>query len=306
MCVRRGRDPRPEVRPFRSRDRAARPPDRGHAARATARGSRGAASSRHDVSRDARRAAARRRPQHPAAARGLQVSRRPRRQLRPPRQPDCARRRPLAADLLGARQVQVVAGAATSAKGDWTMARGRRNGSARRRQGARQRFIAAMDAWDESAADAAVAGARPAAAAHRNSSSIFCRYGARDFRDIGHKAIYVANSWRTLQTIGWQHAEPVLRSLAYALLEHEGENPVDSATPTADRPGRRNLELVERIRAGWQRRQAETPTRPRSCSRRCARARPKRPARRVVELLNRGVGPAIALGCACSSTPASC
>ena len=53
----------------------------------------------------------------------------------------------------------------------------------------------------------------------------FCRYGARDFRDIGHKAIYVANSWRTLQTIGWQHAEPVLRSLAYALLEHEGENP---------------------------------------------------------------------------------
>ena len=43
------------------------------------------------------------------------------------------------------------------------------------------------------------------------------RYGMRDFREIGHKAIYVANSFRTLEVIGWQHAEPVLRWLAYAL-----------------------------------------------------------------------------------------
>ncbi len=35
-------------------------------------------------------------------------------------------------------------------------------------------------------------------------------YGARDFRNIGHKAIYAANAWRTLQAIGWRHAEPVL------------------------------------------------------------------------------------------------
>ncbi len=50
---------------------------------------------------------------------------------------------------------------------------------------------------------------------------LFFRYGCRDFRSIGHKAIYVANSLRTLQCIGWQHAEPVLRSLAYALLESQ-------------------------------------------------------------------------------------
>ncbi len=30
------------------------------------------------------------------------------------------------------------------------------------------------------------------------------RYGCRDFRSIGHKAIYVANAWRTLNTVGWQ------------------------------------------------------------------------------------------------------
>ena len=35
---------------------------------------------------------------------------------------------------------------------------------------------------------------------------MFFRFGARDFRSIGHKAIYVANSCRTLQCIGWQHA----------------------------------------------------------------------------------------------------
>ena len=54
---------------------------------------------------------------------------------------------------------------------------------------------------------------------------LFARYGCRDFRDIGHKAIFVANAFRALEVIGWQHAEPVLRSLTYALLHHEGENP---------------------------------------------------------------------------------
>ena len=42
--------------------------------------------------------------------------------------------------------------------------------------------------------------------------------------------------------IGWQHAEPVLRSLAYALLMHEGDNPRDRDAD-ADRPYRRNAEL---------------------------------------------------------------
>ena len=44
-------------------------------------------------------------------------------------------------------------------------------------------------------------------------------YGARDYRNIGHKAIYSANAWRTLNTIGWQHAEPVLRSLVLSLAD---------------------------------------------------------------------------------------
>lgn len=115
---------------------------------------------------------------------------------------------------------------------------------------AREAFTASMDNWDEGAADAAIASLA------RNSGAneifeLFARYGVRDFRSIGHKAIYVANSWRTLHCIGWQHAEPVLRSLAYALLNHEGEpNPAQSDLEP-DRPMRVNQELAKTIRADW-------------------------------------------------------
>src|SRR4029078_742988 len=71
---------------------------------------------------------------------------------------------------------------------------------------AQDAFVKAMDRWDESAADAAVAGLARTAKPH-DVFALLMRYGTRDFRDIGHKAIYVANSWRTLDHIGWQHAE---------------------------------------------------------------------------------------------------
>ena len=114
---------------------------------------------------------------------------------------------------------------------------------------ARDAFASALDTWDEAAADVATAGLARTANP-RDVFNLFCRYGARDFRDLGHKAIYVANSWRTLQNIGWQHAEPVLRSLAYALQFHEGENPA-KRDASADQAGRRHQELLERISPGW-------------------------------------------------------
>jgi hypothetical protein len=116
---------------------------------------------------------------------------------------------------------------------------------------AKAAFIQAMDHWDEAAADAAIVGLARTAGAHE-IFEIFARYGARDFRDLGHKAIYVANSFRALQAIGWHHAEPVLRSLAYALLDRGGakENPAD-ADLAPDRPFRRNLAAAKKIRDGW-------------------------------------------------------
>src|SRR5438552_1821623 len=116
---------------------------------------------------------------------------------------------------------------------------------------ARQAFIEAMDNWDEAAADVAVVGLARTSSADE-IFEILCRYGVRDFREIGHKQIYLANSFRTLEAIGWQHAEPVLRSLAYAMLDRAGskENPA-KADLAPDRPYRRNLELVKKIGDGW-------------------------------------------------------
>jgi len=110
-------------------------------------------------------------------------------------------------------------------------------------------FIAGMDAWDVSCADTAAASLARGGGT-QEAFDLFCRYGARDYRDIGHKAIYVANSWRLLQTIGWQHSEPVLRSLSYALLAFDGQNPAEGDS-LADRPGRRNQERLREMRATW-------------------------------------------------------
>ena len=116
---------------------------------------------------------------------------------------------------------------------------------------AKQAFIEAMDNWDEAAADAAIVGLVRTAGANE-IFEVLCRYGVRDFRELGHKQIYIANSFRTLEAIGWQHAEPVLRSLALAILDRVGakENPAKADLP-ADRPFRRNVENAKQIRAGW-------------------------------------------------------
>ncbi len=116
---------------------------------------------------------------------------------------------------------------------------------------AREAFIYAMENWDESVADVAAAGLARSAGANE-LFDLFAKYGCRDFRSIGHKAIYVANSWRTLNCVGWQYAEPVLRSLAFALLARESaaSNPAQSDFE-ADRPGRKNTELAKKLRGDW-------------------------------------------------------
>ena len=114
---------------------------------------------------------------------------------------------------------------------------------------ARAALVEALDKWDVAAADAAIAGLARSGGADEIYELLF-RYGARDFRDIGHKAIFVANSRRTLDCIGWQHAEPVLRSLVYALLCHDGTNPA-SADLEPDRPWRENEARAAAIRSEW-------------------------------------------------------
>ncbi len=114
---------------------------------------------------------------------------------------------------------------------------------------AKAAFVEAMTDWDEGKADVAAA----AVARHCTEAEafeLFATFGCRDFRDIGHKAIFVANSFRTLGVIGWRHAEPVLRSLAFALLKHD-----EKGKPTGDKPadavGVRNVELARKLSPDW-------------------------------------------------------
>lgn len=112
-------------------------------------------------------------------------------------------------------------------------------------------FRASMDEWDVDRADRAAAQLARVSSLNEAYEMLW-RYGARDFRDIGHKAIFVANSYRTLVTIGWRHAEPILRSLVYALQDAGNQaNPAQS-DHAADRPGRDNLRRLARIRSDWQ------------------------------------------------------
>ena len=156
---------------------------------------------------------------------------------------------------------------------------------------ARQAFIEAMDAWDESAADAAITGL----VRHAGAAEIFellCSYGVRDFRELGHKQIYIANSFRTLEVIGWHHAEAVLRGVVYALLDRVGDsNPSQSDLP-ADRPFRRNRDAVKSLRADWK----SGSNDPRLATDLLAAAREGSAidtSRVAIELLNGGASPAV-------------
>ncbi len=79
-------------------------------------------------------------------------------------------------------------------------------------------FHAAMQSWDEERADRAITALARTKGGHEVVEGLW-RYGARDYRNIGHKAIFTASAWRTLQAIGWRHAEPALRSLVLGLLD---------------------------------------------------------------------------------------
>ncbi len=112
-------------------------------------------------------------------------------------------------------------------------------------------FRAAMDSWQPDRADAAIA----ALAQHAPVDELFqlmVGYGCRDFRDIGHKAIYVANAFRTLECIGWQHAQPILRSLTFALQCRGGDADPSKNDLLPDRAERANAQLIPKVRKDWQ------------------------------------------------------
>jgi len=145
-------------------------------------------------------------------------------------------------------------------------------------------FVKAMEAWDADAADVAAAGLCRASGA-AGAMEPFWRYAVRDQRDIGHKAIFAAQCWRTLQAIGWQHAEPVLRSLAFGLLDLRGD---DRPIPVG--PYQANRELAGKIRGDWQAGKPD-PAATVALLEAIRQASPEAASAEAASLLNRGVAP---------------
>lgn len=129
-------------------------------------------------------------------------------------------------------------------EGDWTLAKVDEPRVPSPTQ-ARAAFVDAMNAWDADKADAATAAlCRSSGAAEVMER--FYRVGVRDQRNIGHKPIFTMQCWRTLQTIGWEHAEPVLRSLAFGLLDQQGDGVAEPVGPYKS-----NVEEAEKFRDNW-------------------------------------------------------
>ncbi len=171
-------------------------------------------------------------------------------------------------------------------EGDWTMSKldeAKLPATSR----AEAAFRTAMDAWDETAADTAAA-ALVRSSGLAGTYELLFRYGCRDFRDIGHKAIYVANSWRALGTVGPEHAEAVVRSLSYALLDRGGDD-IHSDAP-ADRPIKRNRELAAKFPAAWQEGKLDDKA-TLELLKTLREGSDEDSCRLVVEMLNRGVAP---------------
>ena len=123
-----------------------------------------------------------------------------------------------------------------------------------------QELDEAMRSWDEPRADLAIAAVVRSCGAHEVMEGLW-QYGARDYRNIGHKAIYLANAFRTLQVIGWRHAEPVLRSVILGLLDFKDKE-VNGYT-FASQEYHANLARVQevgpRLPANWTRGEGQRP-----------------------------------------------
>ncbi len=152
---------------------------------------------------------------------------------------------------------------------------------------ATKRLQAALDAWDEGAADVAITSMVRNFGMNRVFNEL-ASFAARDFRSIGHKVIYLSNAQRTLNTIGWEYAEPVMRSVVYAMLNHHGEPNPSTSDLEADRSGRFNHELRQQIPERWRgdviddQATTDLVQTLHACS-------PEEASKKVVELINQGI-----------------
>jgi hypothetical protein len=124
--------------------------------------------------------------------------------------------------------------------GDWSLP-ARRGARASSKEAARKELEAALLAWDPERADRALTAALP----HCDRAALFELLWpllARCYAFIGHKMIYAMQVERVLGRIGWEHAEPALRSLVMASLVSRDTDAFD-----------RSRELAPTLPASWER-----------------------------------------------------
>jgi hypothetical protein len=167
-------------------------------------------------------------------------------------------------------------------EGDWTLGRVDESRVPKPHR-AKTDYIQAMEAWDEGAADVTIAGLCRGSGAAETMEPIW-RMAVRDQRNIGHKPIFAAQSWRTLQAIGWQHAEPVLRSLTLGLLDLRGDRPKSIG------PYEANLEYARKIRDDWQVGRTD-PAATKSLLQTIRQATPEAASAEAGKMLNQGIAP---------------
>ncbi len=151
---------------------------------------------------------------------------------------------------------------------------------------AREEFFRAMERWDTEGADRAVSSLVRSLGSAAAMEPLW-RMAVRDQRDIGHKAIFAAQSWRTLQTIGWAHAEPVLRSVAYALLDLGG---MGGASPQPVGPYQANLETASKLGPDWMMGKDDAGA-TKGMLETLRHATPEAASAEAARMLNRGVSP---------------
>lgn len=173
-------------------------------------------------------------------------------------------------------------------EGDWTMAQPPTEKLPDPPQ-ALKALDVAMSKWDIEAADAAATVVARTATGGQ-ILNLLAKHAARDYRSIGHKSIYLANAYRTLNVIGWQHCEPVVRSLCYAILNHNGEPNPATSDLAADRDGRANWNLADQLGKHWYSTKSK-PVETRVVAESLRTATPGQAAKLVVELIQSGTHP---------------
>lgn len=102
-------------------------------------------------------------------------------------------------------------------RGDFAPSLGALRGALPSAELATAEFQAGMDDFDAGRAERAIVAVIRSQGAHRVAELLW-PYAARDWTFIGHFAIWVANTWRTLETVGWQYAEPSLRVVVTSIV----------------------------------------------------------------------------------------